>query len=92
VAVQALALALEQEQIRLLDDPVLLDELQSFEAERLPSGMIRYAAPETKHDDFVIALCLSWLAATQHLTRQTRTAVEFGGVGRRPEPSISANA
>ena len=54
--------------------------------------MIRYAAPEAKHDDFVIALCLSWLAATQHLTRQTRTAVEFGGMGRRPEPSISANA
>lgn len=92
VAVQALALAFEQDQLRLLDDPVLLDELSAFEAERLPSGMIRYAAPEGRHDDCVIALALSWLAATQHLTRQTRTAVEFGGMGRRPEPSISANA
>ena len=38
VAVQALALALEQEQIRLLDDPVLLDELASFEASASPAG------------------------------------------------------
>ena len=92
VAVQALALAFEQDQLRLLDEPALLDELQAFEAERLPSGMIRYAAPPGRHDDQVIALCLSWLAATGHLTRQTRTAIEFGGFTRRDAPAVVANA
>ena len=82
LAVQALALAFEQEQLRILDDPVLLAELQAFEAERLPSGMIRYAAPENRHDDFVISLCLAWLAATQSLTAPKRTAIAFGPAGR----------
>jgi Terminase RNaseH-like domain len=94
-AVQALALAFEQDQLRLLDDPVLLDELLSFEAEKLPSGMIRYAAPEGKHDDVVIALCLAWLAATGHLTRQVRTPIEFGPTTKRsgaPAPEIVVNA
>ena len=92
VAVQALALAFEQEQLRLLDDPILLGELQAFEAERLPSGMIRYAAPENRHDDFVIALALANMAATQYLTAPKRTAVAFGPARSQHGPSISVNA
>lgn len=55
VAVEAFALALEQQTVRILDDPVLIGELQGFEAERLPSGMLRYGAPAGMHDDCVIA-------------------------------------
>ena len=92
VAVQALALAFEQDQLRLPDDPTLLDELAAFEAERLPSGMIRYSAPEGRHDDQVIALCLAYLAAIQHLTKPVKTAVSFGGLGRRVDPGYTVNA
>lgn len=95
-AVQALALAFEQDQLRLLDEPVLLDELLAFEAEKLPSGMIRYAAPEGKHDDCVISLALAWLSATGHLTRQVRTPVEFGPTpgrsGAPVAPGVVVNA
>ncbi len=91
-AVQALALAFEQDQLRLLDDPVLLDELLAFEAEKLPSGMIRYAAPEGKHDDCCVALALSWLAAAQHLTTPKRTPIAFGPARSRTGPSVTVNA
>ena len=39
---------------------VQLRELQVFTAQRLPSGLIRYAAPSGFHDDTVIALMLSY--------------------------------
>ena len=41
------------------DDELLIDELESYEYEVLPSGALRYAAPEGKHDDMVIAVALA---------------------------------
>ncbi|MCB0246697.1 MAG: hypothetical protein KDI12_25020, partial [Anaerolineae bacterium] len=58
--IDALAMAFEQGAIRILNDPVLVGELQAYEMERLPSGMLRYSAPEGMHDDTVIALALAW--------------------------------
>ena len=62
-AVEALGLALERRQVALLPDPVQAGELLAYEAEKLPSGLIRYAAPEGLHDDCVSALMLAWLGA-----------------------------
>ena len=59
-AIEALSLAIERQEIRILPDPVLVGELQSFESERLPSGMLRYAAPSGYHDDTVLALAIAW--------------------------------
>jgi phage terminase large subunit-like protein len=61
--IDELALALERGTLRLLDEPVLLDELQAFAMERLPSGLVRYSAPAGQHDDTVMALALAWSAA-----------------------------
>jgi phage terminase large subunit-like protein len=63
--IDALALALEREELRLLKDEVLLNELLAFQAERLPSGLIRYTAPEGLHDDCVIGLALAYYGASQ---------------------------
>lgn len=60
--IDALALALERGEVRLLNDAVQLAELQAYEMERLPSGLIRYSAPEGMHDDTVMALALAWEA------------------------------
>ena len=60
IAVDALALACERGSIRIIPDPVLIAELQAYEAERLPSGMLRYGAPAGMHDDTVMALMLAW--------------------------------
>lgn len=60
--VGALSLAFEKREIAILPDPVLIAELQAYEATRLPSGMLRYSAPEGAHDDTVMALALAWEA------------------------------
>ena len=61
-AVEALALAFERGDIRILNDAVLMSELQGFQAEPLPSGMMRYSAPAGGHDDTVMALAIAWAA------------------------------
>ena len=58
--IEALVLAFEKRDIGILNDPVLIAELQAFQAEVLPSGMTRYAAPPGMHDDTVMALALSY--------------------------------
>jgi len=58
--IDALGLAFERGDIQILNDPVLINELQAYEMERLPSGLLRYAAPEGLHDDCVMSLALAW--------------------------------
>jgi hypothetical protein len=66
-AIEALALAFERGDIRILNDPVLVGELVAYQAERLPSGLLRYGAPGGQHDDCVMALAIAWSAvAGQH--------------------------
>lgn len=62
--VEAVQLAFETGRLKIPADPGLIDELQSFESTKLPSGKIRYAAPEGIHDDRVISLCLAWSATS----------------------------
>ena len=61
--IDALALAFERDELRILNDAQLIAELQAYEAERLPGGMIRYSAPAGMHDDYVMSLALAWSAA-----------------------------
>lgn len=60
--IDALALAFERGDIRILNDPVQVGELQAYESTTLLTG-IRYSAPDGMHDDTVIALALSWQGA-----------------------------
>lgn len=57
--IQALMMSFELEQIKIFNDPILLNELEIFEYEISPSGAIRYSAPDGYHDDGVIALALA---------------------------------
>lgn len=61
--IEGLALALERQELAILDDAELIAELQGYEMERLPSGLWRYGAPEGMHDDMVMALALAWYGA-----------------------------
>ena len=47
---------------------VLLDELASYSFELLPSGIIRYGAPEGMHDDCVTSLMLTAWALSKNRT------------------------
>jgi hypothetical protein len=58
--IERLALAFEQGTITIPNDPVLIGELQAFEASPLASGTTRYAAPQGLHDDTVMALAIAY--------------------------------
>lgn len=63
IAIDALALAFERGQLRILPDEVLIGELEAYTMERLPSGMLRYGAPDGGHDDCVMSLALAFSGA-----------------------------
>lgn len=63
--VEGLALALENRTVTLLNDATATAELMAFEEQSLPSGLVRYSAPDGQHDDTVIARCLGYHAANR---------------------------
>lgn len=62
--ISALQLAFEQQSIKILNDAQVTSELMAYQAERLPSGLMRYGAPDGMHDDIVMSLAFAWHAAT----------------------------
>jgi hypothetical protein len=52
--------AFEHGEIHILNNPVLIGELLSFESKRSPSGSFTYSAPDGMHDDTVMALAIAW--------------------------------
>lgn len=59
--IEHLVLALEHDDLILLDDPVLLGELESYEMQVDDvTRHISYHAPSGAHDDTIIALALAW--------------------------------
>jgi hypothetical protein len=74
--VESLMLAIEQQQIKLLNEPIQTNELKVFEYTLSPSGVISYSAPEGMHDDAVMALALAnW--ARQSITAGTWQVTVF---------------
>jgi hypothetical protein len=64
--VESLAIACDEALLTLPDEPVLLNEMEAFEMTQLPSGNVRYAAPEDQHDDCVMALGLALRGAQRY--------------------------
>ena len=58
--IQSLQSAFENGQIRILNDPILIGELLSFESKRNASGSFSYSAPPGMHDDCVMSLAIAW--------------------------------
>jgi phage terminase large subunit-like protein len=70
VAIDALALAFERGDIEIIPDHVLINELQSYEMDRTPSGLVRYGAPDGMHDDTVMSLAFAWHGAHKRAVEQ----------------------
>jgi len=66
--IQSLQSAFENGQIRVLNDPVLVGELLSFEAKRNASGSFSYSAPDGMHDDCVMSLAIAWSGMKEQVT------------------------
>lgn len=58
--IQNLQAAFENSEIGIIDDPVLIGELLSFESKRNASGSFSYSAPPGMQDDCVVSLALAW--------------------------------
>jgi hypothetical protein len=58
--IEGLQLALEKNDIKILNDEILIEELEAYEAQTLGGGTIRYGAPSRGHDDCVMSLALAW--------------------------------
>lgn len=66
--ISALQLAFEQESITILDNATQTGELMAYSSDRLPSGLLRFSAPEGMHDDTVMALAMAWWGAVASKT------------------------
>lgn len=58
--IQALELAFERGEIALLNNELQINELMSYQSEKLPSGLVRYSSPDGLHDDCVMALAMAF--------------------------------
>ena len=99
-AVEALALAFERAEVKIPNDPTLIGELQAFEAKPLPSGIMRYSAPEGGDDDTVMSLAIARVGIAGSRKRKfnpdlakafpeanaglTRSGMSLGEEDRRP--------
>lgn len=64
--IQNLAICLEQRRITFPNEPILIDELNSYEYQLTDGGRITYNAPDGKHDDAVVSLALAcWALKSQ---------------------------
>lgn len=59
-AIQNLQGAFEHGNIKILNDPVQIGELQAFEGVRTPNGSWKYSAPSGMHDDTVMSMAIAW--------------------------------
>lgn len=59
--VQTLAMAMEREEPTFLNHNIARGEMEAYGYEVLPSGIVRYGAPQGQRDDTVSARFLAWM-------------------------------
>lgn len=65
--IECLSVGIEQSKTRSLKDPLIIGEMESFEYDQSPTGLMRYGAPEGLHDDIVIAWALAYWQLTHSM-------------------------
>lgn len=66
-----LSIMLEQDKIKIPNDPILIDELRSFQYTLSDRGKIKIGVPEGQHDDCVMSLALAVWGLTTPLPAPT---------------------
>jgi hypothetical protein len=66
--VENLIIMIQNKMITCPDEPTTRHELNIYQAENLPSGNIRYGAPEGYHDDCVVGFMLCAMGLGQSIT------------------------
>lgn len=90
-----LQLLLEQEIIKIPNDPILLDELRSFQYELSDSGRVKMVVPEGLHDDMVMSLALAvWDLPSRPIPQKTeskKVVIKEFDFYKRQEKSFGTN-
>lgn len=60
-------LKIERGEMGIINDPTLIGELTAYSCERLPSGLLRYGAPQGQHDDCAMAVMLCVYGASEYV-------------------------
>lgn len=81
--IENLRVAFQNNTISIPNDQVLIDELEAYTYEVLPSGQIRYSAPDGGHDDTVVALALSLWGQRGSLYQYAQSALPTTYAGSR---------
>jgi len=81
--INKLAIAIEHQELTLMDIPEQTNELIAYEYDVTPSGHVTMNAPSGMHDDIVIALALANIKLTRNysiniITGGQREAVQWG--------------
>lgn len=63
--IDALALALERQDIHIVPDETMINELEAYEVTTTGTGLVKMGAPPGLHDDCVMSLALAWQACTR---------------------------
>lgn len=58
--VQSMQVAIQNQKVALLDDPVLVKQFTMFEAKLTPTGKVTYEAAKGHHDDIVMSVLLAF--------------------------------
>jgi len=62
-AIEALSLAFERGELKIIPDETLINELLAFEISRTSTGLVKYSAPAGVHDDTVLSTAIAWSGA-----------------------------
>lgn len=61
--IEAVVVAFEQKTVTLINDRDQIDEFTSYESKLSNTGLLKYGAPEHRHDDFVMSFALAYTKA-----------------------------
>jgi phage FluMu gp28-like protein len=84
--VENLALLIEQNKITYPDIKILISELEEYSYEMLPSGVVKYSAPQGLYDDCVMSFCLAVWQLGEKLATKNDKRLNYGFKWRLNQP------
>jgi hypothetical protein len=79
--IERLQLAIEREQVQLLDNPIATGEMMSYTIQKTATGLSKYSAPSGGHDDTVDARAIGYYAIGSEIPEKPTGAGYIGGYG-----------
>jgi hypothetical protein len=76
--IESLVLGFDRRELKILDDPIIKNELMAYERTVTKTGRSQYSAPPGMHDDCVIATALGWYGIINNNRVDLPSDINFG--------------